>query len=145
MEQWKVIGRGFNGWHAERKNCSCEGRYRDDGGDDFAREAVDGALVYDAKNADVNAFSALVIGGPMLDVGLEPDAIDSFSSQDRKAALEMLPLLGDGFKRWALAAQNPKCRSLDKVGVAVYEGLLRQVPGIRFGHVLAGKIVWEDA
>lgn len=142
-QPWKVIGRGINGWHAKNDTTSLSGAYGDDDGTRLARNAVDGALVYDAQDADLSAFSALVTRGPMINTEIPPDMIESFSSELRRAALEMAPALGGGFQAYALAAQDPRCTSLDLVGVGVYEGLLRKVPGVRIGRVMAGAIVWE--
>jgi hypothetical protein len=49
--QWKVIGRGLNGWHAATDDTSLSGAYAKDAYVELARSAVDGALVYDAENA----------------------------------------------------------------------------------------------
>jgi hypothetical protein len=142
-QPWLVIGRGFNGWHASRVNCSLSGAYGEARGAELARDAADGALVYDASAADSGAFVRLVLSGPMVDPALPPDGVDSCSAGLRHAMLEMAPALGGAFQTYALAAQDEKFRGLDRVGTGVYEALLRTVPGVKIGRVVAGEIVWE--
>ena len=139
-----MIGRGRNGWHANNDTSSLSGAYAEEDGDRLARDAIDGALVYDAENADEQAFVTLVMRGPMCKTSLAPDAISPFTGGDRKAALEMIPFLGGGFRTYALAAQDETFSGLDQVGVGVYEGLLRKVPGVRIGRVVGGEIAWDE-
>lgn len=148
--QWSVIGRGFNGWHAQGGGISSSGGDLVDrpwhaGGvqTGYLTDAVEGALVYDASEADTSAFVKLVMNGPMVATHLPPDAVDRFSMADRDAALRMAPGLGGGFKTLAVLAQSETFTGLDRVGVAVYEKLLRQVPGVKIGKVKAGAVCWE--
>ncbi len=137
---WHVVGRGFNGWHATKPDTSLSGAYGENRGAELAAEAIEGALVYDAKDADYSAFMALILRGPMLCCRCEPTEVDSFS--DHAALAVMLPGLSDGFEsiaKTALAGYS----SLDKVGVDVYRGLLAKIPGVRLGKVTDGKIVWD--
>jgi hypothetical protein len=79
----------------------------------------------------------------MVNTKLAPEAIQRFSQKDRECALRMSVALEGAFKTYALAAQDERFGGLDYVGVGVYEALLRKVPGVRIGHVLAGAVVWE--
>jgi hypothetical protein len=141
---WKVIGRGKNGWHADNGTTSLSGAYAEGRGIELAAEAAEGALVYDAKDADEGQFIRLVMAGPMCCCKLDPDSYDKLDGKTRKAALRMAPLMEGSFKQYALMAQNPRFGGLDQVGVHIYEGLLRQVDGMRIGHVKNGEIVWEE-
>lgn len=143
--KWKVIGRGKVGWHAKAHNVSLSECYGPEYPAKLAGEAEEGALVYDAKNADTSKFIDLVVGGPLLDVSLNPDEHVTFSKELRKTALNMVPALEGVFKAYALAAQDEKFGALDTVGIGVYEGLLRKVPGIKIGHVINGMISWEES
>ena len=118
-DEYHIIGRGLVGWHADGINV------RSSGGDieprtwwtdghiipPYQAQAVEGAPVYDAAGADVDAFSKFVISGPMVNPGVPDDQ-------------------GSG--------------ALDYVTVATYVRMLRErVPGVRFGAVHNGEIVWE--
>lgn len=148
--RWDVIGRGFNGWHATGDGISSSG------GDlngyeywtgakvaGYLAEAKEGALVYDAENADVPAFVEFVVNGPMVQPTLPPDAVFSFDGKARQSLAHMAPALGGGYRALALAAQDEKYTGLDRVGVAVFERLLRKVPGIKIGKVHNGAVIWE--
>lgn len=139
-KEYKIIGRGFNGWHAEYDQGSLSGVAS---AERIAKEAVDGALVYDASESDFNAFYELVMSGPMVDTRLADDEVDRFSKADRDTAAMMAPALGGEFQQLALLAQDEKYSGLDRVSVKIYEGLLRKVPGVKFGRVQDGKIIWE--
>lgn len=140
-EPWQVIGRGKCAWHAEVDGRRLSGAHKPD---ELAAEAENGAFVYDAKDADYDAFSALVIGGPMLNLTLPPNGVQRLSSETRRVALAMAPALGGEFRSLALACQDEKFGGLDYVGIGVYEALLRRVPGVRFGRVRNGTIAWEE-
>ena len=140
---WDVIGRGKMSWHAETVNRSSSGGVNPDA---YAKEAVDGALVYDAMDADYDAFSRMVISGPMLNLRLPPDGIERMDDHTRQIAGRMAGPggLGGAFKTLATkAATDREFSGLDYVGVGVYERLLREVPGVKFGRVQRGRIVWE--
>jgi len=148
--KWAVIGRGFNGWHAKGDGVSSSGGTLDGhtywtgakvAG--YAAEAVEGALVYDAENAEPNAFVSLVMNGPMVNPAIPPDAVHAFDQRGRESLARMAPALGGGYKTLAIAAQDDKFTGLDSVGVAVYERLLRKVPGVKIGKVSNGAVIWE--
>lgn len=143
-DKWHYIGRGFNGWHAQGIDISSSGGEYNG----YLAEAIDGALIYDAAHlSDIpeaaEAFAHMVISGPMLDPSLPSDGVNSFSSSDRRVALEMSPVLGGAFKTYALLAQYEKFSGLDCVGIGVFEGLLCKIPGIKIGHVYNGEVVWK--
>ena len=136
--RWHIIGRGLVGWHAAGLTDLGQGKDRpgatttSSGGDllpyrygatpcpGYAAEAVDGAPVYDASEADARAFSQFVIKGPMVSAALEPDGWTKFGHSENRP------------------------RALDTVGTARYVRLLRaSVPGVKFGRVEAGAVVWE--
>lgn len=137
---WREIGRGAGGWHANRHNCSSTGGSLEG----YLKDAEEGCLVYDGKGANLAKWVHLVVSGPMVGHNLPPGTVDRFSDKDREAARTMLPGLSGGFEKLALAAQHPKFTGLDQVALDVYEGLLRQVPGVRIGHVVGGQVVWEN-
>ena len=130
--EWFVIGRGFAGWHAKGVNV------RSSGGDivprtywtgarmaSYLEDAVDGALVYDAEALEgtdaESAFTRQVVSGPMCDPSLPPD----------------------GVLRYCEPTDGKEFTSFDMVGVAVFERVLRQIKGIKIGHVRDGAIEWE--
>lgn len=143
MKKYKIIGRGFNGWHAQSDNGGLSGAYGNNACDRIAEEAVDGALVYDAKMSDFEAFYKLIMSGPMVDTSLADDETNPFTDAQRESARAMLSGLGGGFKTLATIAQDKSYGGLDYVSVNVYEKLLRNVPGVRFGRVHNGKVEWE--
>jgi hypothetical protein len=131
---YKVIGRGQASWHAdagmvEHGMVSGGGQYTtresSNGGtlEGYAAEAVEGCLVYDAEGADADAFIDHVYKGPMVDVDLPAGCM-------RKA-------LSDKVESFTGAS------SIDHVALDVFEGLLRKIPGIKFGRVVKGRVVWE--
>lgn len=148
-----IIGRGKAGWH-------CDGTYGDDGRsrfsgsggtlDSYAKEAPDGTPVYDADEADFDAFSQFVYRGPMVNPWLTAGMVEKFGEDDRKVLLGMLPALQDGFRGLA-AATLAGLSSLDYVAVDVYLQALRErCPGVRFGVVRKGangeaRVDWEES
>jgi len=141
---WGVIGKGLAGWHAQSADgntSSTSYDRRPEQAAEYARDAVDGALVYDASEADVDALTDHVFKGPMCNPSLPPDGYRRF--MDRETARMMLPGLSGAFKAYAEAAQNPQFSGLDYVGTGIFESLLRKIPGIKIGKVLNGKIAWE--
>lgn len=142
-KKWYLVGRGFNGWHAGGINVTSSG-----GNLDYVKDAVDGALVYDAKHLEdikeaADAFAELVISGPMVNPALPRDGVDRFSIGHREVAKRMLPGLGGAFKTLAEMVQDSKFSGLDMVGLDIYESMLRQIPRIKIGHVHNGEVVWE--
>jgi hypothetical protein len=145
--KWQVIGRGFAGWHAKAVGVTGEGGTLEDrdypGGRiaGYASEADDGALVYDGQ-ACGDEFVRHVINGPILSLELAPDAYERFS--ERHALSLVADGLGGGFQ--ALAAKalaDETWTGFDRVGVGIFEGLLRRIPGMRLGRVHGGEVTWE--
>lgn len=162
-DDWRVIGRGKAGWHAERPGCSSSGgtlepisgTYGD--GRPWSRagylaEAAEGCRVYDADGAEYGAFAAFVCGGPMLSTSLGDEECDAFSKADAGTARGMLGPggLSGGFdvlveRAIAEVAAERKYSSLDRVGWGIYRRLLAAAcPETRFGVVRAGAVVWEN-
>lgn len=156
MEKWKLIGIGFSGWHAKRKNSSCSSYYKDLATlESFVKDAEEGAVVYDASNANLSAFVNFVSNGPMLDFDLYGKEYEIFSSDSRTAALSMCGPggLSGGFEKlvYIEAAQEISKKKIggfggfDMVSLDLYLNLMREyVPGVRFGKVINGNVVWED-
>jgi hypothetical protein len=143
--EWMVIGRGFNGFHAKGVNVSSSGA---SSVEEYIGNAVEGALVYDAAHLEDNAegaraFIALIMGGPMVDCRLPPSGERRFGEEDRAAAKRMAPGLEGAYQTLAERAQDPAYGGLDSVGVGIYEALLCAVPGIKIGHVRGGEVVWN--
>lgn len=154
-KKYHVIGRGFSMWHAVGVNV------RSSGGDldpytywtgekcaGYRQTAVEGALVYDAHHlerdsAEAGAFIALVVTGPTVDPALRPNEVKRFSDRDTLAM--MAPGLGGGYATLAKLAKDPNYAGLDSVGVAVFEGLLSKIPGIKIGHVHNEQVVWDPS
>ena len=149
--RYHVVGRGKAGWHAKGINVSSSGGDLENGvywtgapTTGYRHQAVDGALIYDAKDADDAAFTRFVISGPMVDPSLDPEGVDRFGAEDRATAARMAPSLDGAFGVLAVMAQSDTFSGLDSVGVNVYRRLLRQVPGIKIGTIRAGGIIeWE--
>lgn len=139
-KRWLEIGRGHAGWHAAYHHCSSNGGTLEG----YLEEACEGCLVHDAQNADTDKFVKHVISGPMIGFNLEPGTVDRFTLDDRKAALRMLPGLSGGFDTLAVIAQSPTYGGLDRVAIDIYENLLREIPGMKIGHVHDGKVIWEN-
>lgn len=135
-QSYKVIGRGKVGWHAKSESCSSSGGTLAT----YLKEADEGALVYDAEDAEYSAFVNLTLHGPMVKVSLPAGEIEGF--KDKEALARMLPGLEGGFRTIALS-NMAGVSSLDYVAIDIYEGLLRGVPGMKIGHVRNGSIVWE--
>lgn len=140
-----IIGRGKAGWHA---SGICNGnRCSSSGGtlEGYAKDAKTGTPVYDADKADTDAFTSLVISGPMVDPTLEPGTVKRFGEDEKRAMLGMLPGLGGAFATLATLAMAD-VSSLDYVATDVYLAMLRErVPGVRFGRVERGSVVWEGS
>ncbi len=125
--QWKMIGRGFNGWHADAKNCSSSGGdllpYTYWTGQEcagYAQEAAEGCPIYDASGIEekpelAELFIREVISGPMVNTELEDKGPQAYAN-------------AEGF---------------DYVSIAEKFRRLRRIPGIKFGLVQHGLPVWE--
>jgi hypothetical protein len=111
----------------------------------YLPDAIEGALVYDAVATDYETYAKHIISGPLLSCELGPDDIDRFSDGDTLA--RMAPGLSGAFRGIALHAMTTGCSSFDKVGIGIYERLLREIPGIRIGRVFTEcsepRVVWE--
>lgn len=137
----KVIGRGKRGWHASGlshgNKCSSSGGTLEG----YLQEAEDGTPIYDADQAEMGAFAAFVINGPIDDPTLAPGEVKSFG--ETKALARMAPALGGGFRAIAAGALAG-ITSLDMVATDVYLAMLKErVPGVRFGTVRNHVAVWE--
>lgn len=155
-QPWEVIGLGQSGWHAETKNVRSSSYDPTDRQlHEYAASAIDGAQVYDASKADYGTFANFVISGPICQVGLKEEC-EFFSPKQREAALAMCGPggLSGGYDTLVLLeatqAANPEKRysgfgGFDYVSPRLYVSLLRKhVPGVRFGQVQGGKVVWES-
>lgn len=139
-DNYKVIGRGKASWHAAAKNLSSSGGTLET----YIDQAIENCLVYDADAADYDLFAKLIIAGPMVDVDLPENTVDRFTCEDRLTAKAMLPGFSGGFEKLAkMAIENENFRGLDKVSIDVFERLLRQLPGMKIGRVVRGKVIWE--
>jgi hypothetical protein len=129
MSKWKVIGRGKAGWHADAGTVvetygKC--KVSSSGGtlESYLAEAVDGAFVYDADEADDEAFRHHVIAGPMLDVDLPTGYYRSVFE-------------------WPKPRNGAKLAGVDCVALDIFEECLREIPHVKFGKVVNGNVVWE--
>lgn len=160
-EKYRIIGKGQSGWHASSCRIdpngfvSCKSSlssYDSSPGEllTIARDAEEGCPVYDASQADSAAFVSWVFSGPMCDVSLPDDACNKFTEDQKRRALAMCGPggLSGGFDTMVehAAAEDPaKLGSLDSVGRGIYLAELRKrVPGVRFGRVQSGAVIWED-
>lgn len=123
---YRVIGRGFNGWHAQAIDMSSSGGSLEN----YLKDAAEGALVYDAQDANYDAFVRHVIHGPMCDPALEPT--QAKLSRDMWSA-----------NRITNADPAGTFHGFDYVGVGIFERLLRKIPGMKVGNVVNREIVWS--
>ncbi len=141
QDMLKLIGRGLVGWHAE--GIGRYGRFSSTGGslEDYLKQASDGTLIYDASEADSDAFIDFVFKGPMSDCTLNPGEYHKF--QDMEALKRMVVNLKGGFQflgAMALAGFS----SMDTVATDIYLALLREkVPGVKIGTVKNHQVEWE--
>lgn len=144
--RYSIIGRGHAGWHAQGFGWQSN-PVRSSGGSlgDYLKDAVDGALVYDAIDAPYEDLYRICVRGPMCDPSLEPNGVRKFSGELRQVALRMVPGLSGAFQALALASQSEQFSGLDSVGVGVFEAVLRELPGIRIGHVKDGAVAWPQS
>lgn len=99
----------------------------------------DGGVFIDSSAiANSDEFARLVINGPMLGLGLEPNEVDGF--RDREAAARMLPGFSGSWKHLLKAAvELPEFRGFDRVGLHVFVKLYQEVGsriGVRHGNVM---------
>lgn len=128
-ENWKIIGRGFAGWHAKSEICSSSGGrllpyyYREIPCQGYLAEAEEGCFVYDASHLEPtkagDEFEKWIISGPMVELKLKPG---EYSKVDPSAA---------GFSGFDFVALD----------IWVAE-LIRRVPGVKYGYVNVGNIEW---
>lgn len=146
-----LIGRGLAGWHTDNvgktfsvsggATCSITGRSSGGTLEDYLAEAEDGVLVYDADAADVDAFSHLVITGPMVKANLPAGTLRKFG--DTATLKRMLGGLEGDFHTLGVATLEG-ITSLDSVAPDVWVQLLKErVPGVRVGKVVKHQVVWE--
>lgn len=144
---WKIIGRGQRGWHADGMHDG--NKVSGSGGtlEGYCQEAEDGTIVYDAMDADVGAFVEWVVRGPMLDCSLPNDTIDRFG--DHKTLAHMLPALGGAYQTLGIMALTDKANdkrlgSFDMLSLDLYVGLFKaSVPGVKWGKVVGGNVMWD--
>ena len=137
-----LIGRGMCGWHSnglsDGNKCSSSGGTLEH----YLNEAVDGTLIYDAKEADTRAFTSFVMSGPMVDPTLPAGQISRFG--EHKALLGMLPGLQGEFKTLGIMTLA-EISSLDYVATDVFMTMLRElVPEVKVGKVVNHHIVWDE-
>jgi hypothetical protein len=137
----KIIGRGKVGWHSDgvdqdSNHCSSSGA----GLEQYLAEAENGTPIYDAEDAEPDAYADLVICGPMFRVDLPPGTVRKFGEQ--KTMARMLPGLGGSFATIAKLSMAG-VGNMDYVAVDVYLELLSKVPGIKIGTVQDHKVVWR--
>lgn len=134
---WKVIGKGQSGWHAngavEVYSDDCRSTISSSTYDTsdtqlnkYVEESEDGALVYDASEADETAFVRFVVSGPMVKPELPNGTILKLFDKN--------PVAPD-------PSYEPG--PIDYVSLDLYEQSLRRIPGVRVGHVHTRKLVWE--
>lgn len=150
--KWAVVGRMKAGWFAdgggdEHNRVSSSGGqlepYQYWTGEQcsgYAAEAQEGALVYDAEDADYDEITRVVIRGPMKDCSLAPFSVSPFDLEYPRTVVEIESV--DEVTVESLAAMG--VGSLGTVGLGIYEHLLRQIAGIKFGRIHEGKVVWEN-
>ncbi|TSA51868.1 MAG: hypothetical protein D4R44_06915 [Actinobacteria bacterium] len=125
---WKIIGRGFAGWHASAHNVTSSGGdinpytyWTGEQCDGYAQEAEEGCPVYDVRDCEMDPhaselFDKLTISGPMVNVDLSDEGADAYV--DRRA-LEYIP-------------------------VNEYMRRVSLIPGCKVGYVKNGQVVWTQ-
>lgn len=89
---WKIIGRGFNGWHADNIQCSSSGgsleNYTYWTGEKckgYLAEAEDGCYYYDARHLDnmqdYKPFMDFILTGPAVDVKMPPNTGRGYNNE----------------------------------------------------------------
>lgn len=126
--KWKIIGRGFGGWYAITDDC-----WRDKLElEQYVSHAEEGALIYDCREVESELFCHHVAYNPGVDTRLSPGEVryllSGFNGSHKMVTEKMI---NDKEYRCAWAA------------IDIYEKLLRKIPGIKFGRVKEGKVVWE--
>lgn len=129
MKPWKIIGRGFMGWHAANEECRSSGGYlfpyefygKPCKG--YLAEAAEGCFIYDASHLEPtragDEFELWILSGPMAE-----------------------PKLPQGTVSKAYDNGNDFC-PFDLVAVDVWAAeLVKRVPGVKHGTVRKGEIVW---
>lgn len=115
----KIIGRRKTGWFSEGieeqsvESSVCGVSLLGGNLETYAKDAQDETPVYDAKDADNDAFTSFLREGPTLDVRAKDEPLKEHYSV------------------------------FDMVSINTYLALLRKVPGVRFGKVMNGEVIWE--
>lgn len=129
-KKWKLIGRGFAGWHAASEECRSSGgellpyKFRDHPCMGYLAYAEEGCFVYDASHLeptrDGDAFERWIISGPMADPKLPSGTISKAYTHDKDFG------------------------AFDLVAVDVWAAeLIRRVPNVKYGFVRNGEVVWS--
>ncbi len=137
---YEVIGKGLTGWHA--KALTPHGSVSSSSYDPtdeqlrkYLAEAREGALVYDASEADGPAFTRFVINGPILELKLPPGHVHKLVVDPGTGLWEKPRPYVDG----------EGARSMDGLATDLWEAMLRKdVPGVRFGRVTGNSVLWES-
>lgn len=130
--RWRRICRGLSSqWHAYAPNVTSDyGLYND-----YLLQADEVCLVWDGCNASPREYADFILNGPMCSVTLPLEAEERF--KDHESMRRMMPLMGGDFRTLArrelARAPSLEYSGFDSVGLAVYERLLREVPGV---HIL---------
>ena len=150
-EKFRIIGKGQSGWHASSCKSSLSSYDRSPAElFKIAADAEEGCPVYDASGADSAAFVSWVLSGPMCDVSLPDEGIDRFTREEKNLGLAMCGPggLSGGFEvmiQQAVREDDRELGSLDSLGRSAWLAELRKrVPGVRFGRVQSGAVIWED-
>lgn len=145
---WKVIGRGHVGWHAD--GVTVDGnKVSGSGGslEGYLAESDPGTLVYDALEANDIDFVAMVLAGPICDPTLKDSEVHRFGEKAALAA--MLPGLGGAFQVMGVLAlledNETRIGSMDFVAPDLYMAMLKaKVKGIKLGKVNERhEVEWE--
>jgi hypothetical protein len=126
---WVIIDKGWGGWHAMGRggnSSTLELNAGDDYLSELAKDGEEGALVYDASQADMAQYIRLVCTGPSVGVNLPFRSCQELDSQDIISYDKHKP-----------------SRRLDYVSVDVYREMLSKISGVRLGHIESGRVVWE--
>lgn len=140
----KLLQIALNGWHGEGDKCRVSFYTYDL--DHCLKDALDGCILLDKRNVEPDRLVHGVVSGPMVDVSLPDDAIDSITDKTRKSAGDMAPMMGGLFKVLAnaMATEKPtrKYSSFDKIALNLYVDYWRAL-GALVGIYKDGKVTWQ--
>jgi hypothetical protein len=138
-----------NGCHAEAVGYSTSGMYGDP--EQYFAECEEGAYVLDQRTVPENSLVRAVLRAPLVDVKLEPNAIDRLAGKDIVDSWMCQAMMcepGNDFghilKHELLDAERrPERRfgSLDKVGLGHYLEYWAE-HGARVGQIANGEVIW---